>query len=109
MLLSSIRHLIDQSARLKNEVNSTLLSIGKLDDEINCTGMEFSGQWTNLAGTRVAPYRCDLGTKQLSIDATVTIKDANSTIYDSVTPAAIENADTVAETRPVWRWLLKDN
>jgi len=33
LLLSSIRHLINQSARLKNEVNSTLLSIGKLDDE----------------------------------------------------------------------------
>jgi hypothetical protein len=37
LLLSSIRHLIDQSARLKNEVNSALLSIGKLGDEINCT------------------------------------------------------------------------
>jgi hypothetical protein len=37
LLLSSIRHLIDQSARLKNEVNSTLLAIGKFDDEINCT------------------------------------------------------------------------
>jgi hypothetical protein len=43
-LVSSIRHLIDQSARLKNEVNSALLSAGKLDDEINCTGMKFSGQ-----------------------------------------------------------------
>jgi len=109
LLLSSIRHLIDQSARLKNEVNSTLQSIGKFDDEINCTGMEFSGRWNNLAGTRVAPYTCDLGTKQLSIDATVTIKGPNGTVYDLVTPAAIENADTVTEARPVWRWLSKDN
>jgi hypothetical protein len=107
--LSSIRHLIDQSARLKNEVNSALLSAGKLDDEISCTGMEFSGQWNNLAGMRVAPYTCDLGTKQLSIDATVTIKGPNGTVYDLITPAAIENADAVTETRPVWRWLPKTN
>jgi hypothetical protein len=71
--------------------------------------MEFSGRWNNLAGTRVAPYACDLGTKQLSIDATVTIKSPSGTVYDLVTPAAIENADTVAETRPVWRWLSKEN
>jgi hypothetical protein len=109
LLLSSIRHLINQSVRLKNEVNSALLSAGKLDDEINCTGMEFSGQWNNLAGTRVPPYTCDLGTKQLSIDATVTIKGPNGTVYDLVTPAAIENADAATETRPVWRWLPKDN
>ena len=109
LLLSSIRFLVDQSARLKNEVNSTLLAIGKFDDEISCTGMEFSGRWNNLAGTRVAPYTCNFGTKQLSIDATVIIKGPNGTVYDLVTPTAIENADTAAETRPVWRWLPKDN
>ena len=109
LLLSSIRHLIAESARLKDEVNSMLLSIGKLADQINCTGMEFSGQWNNLAGMRIAPYTCDFGTKQLSIEATVTIKGPNGTVYDLVTLAAIENADTVAETRPVWRWLSKNN
>ena len=71
--------------------------------------MEFSGQWNNLAGTRVPPYTCDLGRKQLSFDATVTIKGPNGVVYDLVTPAAIENADTVAETHPIWRWLSKDN
>jgi hypothetical protein len=63
--------------------------------------MEFSGQWNNLAGMRVALYTCDFGTKQLSIDATVTIKGPNGAVSDLVTSAAIENANTVAETRPV--------
>ena len=57
LLLSSIRHLIDQSARLKNEVNSTLLSIDKFDDEINCTGMEFRADGTTWLERASRPTR----------------------------------------------------
>ena len=85
-----------------------MLTAGAQDaDEVTCTGDQFPGQWNNLAGTTVAPYTCDFTDKWLLIDASVVVTGPNGKTYDSITPAAIENADAVIQRTPIWVWRAK--
>jgi hypothetical protein len=61
----------------------------------------------SLAGTTLAPYACDFIDKRLLIDATVAVTGQNGKIYNSITPAAIENADAVEQRNPIWFWRAK--
>jgi hypothetical protein len=103
-LLREIVPLINQSPKLKAEVDAALDELNKSVDEITCSANQFPGQWNNLAGMRVAPYACDFNTKWLSINATVIISDSKGEVYDTITPAAIEHADKITETNPIWHW-----
>jgi hypothetical protein len=107
LLLRGVLQLIGQSTKLQREVNAVLTALAKTADEVTCTGDQFPGQWNNLAGTTVAPYVCDFTDKWLLIDATVAITGPNGKIYDSITPAAIENADAVVQRNPIWVWKAK--
>jgi len=107
VLLRGILQLIGQSTKLQSEVNTILTTLAKDADEVTCTGEQFSGQWNNLAGTTVAPYACDFTDKWLLVDATTAVTGPNGKIYDSITPAAIENADAVVERNPIWVWRAK--
>jgi len=107
LLLRGIVQLIHQSTQLKIEVNSALAALGKTVDEVMCTGEQFSGQWNNLAGVRVAPYACNFTNKWLLIEATVAITGPDGKVYDSITPVAIASAATVAERKPIWAWTTK--
>jgi len=107
LLLGGILQLIAQSTKLQSEVSSVLAAGAKDADEVTCTGDQFPGQWNNLAGTTVAPYTCDFTDKWLLIDATVVVTGANGKTYDSITPAAIENADAVIQSNPIWVWRAK--
>jgi hypothetical protein len=103
-LLREIVPLINQSPKLQAEVDAALDELNKSVDEITCSANQLPGQWNNLAGMRVAPYACDFTTKWLSINATVIISGSKGEVYDTITPAAIEHADKITETNPIWRW-----
>lgn len=104
LALSDINDLIAQSAQLQQEVSAALAGIKKTADDINCGGARFPGQWVNLGGARAAPYVCDFTTRWLSLNATVTVTGPNGQVYDTITPAAMKNADKVTETNPTWKW-----
>ncbi len=53
---------------------------------------------------RAAPYTCNFIGKWLSLSATVTVSGPNGKVYDTITQAAMKNADKVTETKPVWKW-----
>jgi hypothetical protein len=108
LLLRGIVSLIGQSTPLQAEVNAALTELGKTVDEVTCSGNRFPGQWLNLAGMRVAPYTCDFTNKWLSIDATVIVTGPNGKVYNTITPAAIEYADRIMETNPIWQWTSKN-
>jgi len=107
VLLSGIVQLIGRSIQLQGEVNVALTALGKTVDEVTCIGEQFPGQWNNLAGRTAAPYACDFTDKRLLIDATVTVSGSNGKVYDSITQAAIEDADAVAQHNPIWVWTAK--
>jgi hypothetical protein len=105
-LLREIVPLINQSPKLRAEVDAALDGLNMSVDDITCCANQFPGQWNNLAGRRVAPYACDFTTKRLSINATVIITGSNGEVYNTITPAAIEHADEITETNPIWNWSI---
>jgi hypothetical protein len=106
--LSDLDPLIGQSAKLKAEVAAALLRINKKADDVICSGNRFPREWVNLGGLRTAPYTCDFKGKWLVLDAQVHVTGANGTVYDSITPAAMQNATKVTEAQPTWKWTTKD-
>ena len=52
----------------------------------------------------MSPYYCDFDTKYLRIYATVRITDRSGRRYETITPAAKNNAINVIETNLTWRW-----
>jgi hypothetical protein len=108
LALSDIMPVIAKSARLQREVAQALTQNHKKRDEVNCDGMRFPGQWVNLGGERVSPYICDFGGKWLRITATVRVTDRRGRVFDAITPEAMKNATTVAETSPAWNWTTED-
>lgn len=102
--LSDISSLINQSAQLKSEVAAALAAAHKTADDIICGGNRFPSQWVNLGGMRAAPYTCNFIGKWLSLNAIVTVSGPHGKIYDTITPAAMKNADKLTETKPVWKW-----
>jgi hypothetical protein len=105
--LSDLDGLINQSAKLKGEVNAALAKSKRAADSVVCGGNRFPREWRHLGAARAAPYACNFNGKWLVIDATVTVSGPNGRIYDTITPAAMHDADKLTETHPTWKWTDK--
>src|ERR1700750_3248971 len=69
LFLGDIKSLIDQSPKLRAEVDEAAKKVDKPKDEILCSGNRFPGQWVHLGGGRVSPYECNFGEKWLKLRA----------------------------------------
>jgi hypothetical protein len=96
--------LIEKTPKLKAEVDMALAKAGKTADEITCTGARFPGSWTELGGTRVAPYTCEIGEQTLEIKARVRVTDRKGRAIEKISPAAMKIAEDAVEDRPTWNW-----
>ena len=67
--------LIGTSPALKRKLKQGSAQNKKKQDEVVCDGMRFSGQWTNLPGMLVSPYKFEFGGKWLQIQASVQVAD----------------------------------
>jgi hypothetical protein len=106
--LSDLDPLVAKSPQLQQEINQALADSKKAKDDVICGGMRFSGQWQNLGGLRVGPYTCNFGTKWLQIKTKVPITGRKGAAINSVTPAAMKNANKIIETNPTWTWTTND-
>ena len=104
MRLDDLMPLIGGTTRLKRQVDQALARSKKKAEEVRCSGRRFPGQWEHLGGARVSPYYCDFDTKYLRIYATVRITDRSGRRYETITPAAKQNASNVIETNLTWQW-----
>jgi hypothetical protein len=102
--LGDIKSLIDQSPKLRAEVDEAAKKVDKPKDEILCSGNRFPGQWVHLGGGRVSPYECNFGEKWLKLRATVRITGRGGRFYETPSGDAMRNATNVRETNPVWEW-----
>jgi len=106
--LEDIQALIDQSSKLKHEVDDAIARSGKKRDAIICDGMRFPGSWKELSGMRVSPYHCQIGAKWLMIKTKVRVTDKKGKLYPSINRKAMDRADNVRETDPTWSWSDKE-
>jgi hypothetical protein len=106
--LEDIQAVINQSSKLKQEVDETIAKAGKKPDAIICDGMRFPRSWKELGGMRVAPYHCQIGGKWITIRTKVRVTDKKGKLYQSINRKAMNSADNVKETDPTWSWSDKE-
>ena len=106
--LEDIQAVINQSSKLKHEVDDAIAKSGKKPDAIICDGMRFPGSWKELSGMRVAPYHCQIGGRWLTIRTKVRVTDKKGKLYQSINRKAMNRADNVRETDPTWSWSDKE-
>jgi hypothetical protein len=106
--LEDIQAVINQSSKLKHEVDDAIAKAGKKPDAIICDGMRFPGSWKELSGMRVSPYHCQIGGKWLTICTKVRVTDKKGKLYQSINRKAMNRADNVRETDPTWSWSDKE-
>jgi len=106
--LEDIQAVINQSSKLKHEVDDAIAKAGKKPDAIICDGMRFPGSWKELSGMRVSPYHCQIGEKWLTIRNKVRVTDKKGKLYQSINRKAMNRADNVRETDPTWSWSDKE-
>ena len=49
-------------------------------EELICTGVRLGNEWTELGGTRVMPFECEIGKKTVTIDGVVEFLDAKGKV-----------------------------
>jgi len=104
LFLDDIAPLIKKSPQLHGEVAAALAKLNRKAEDIVCSGMRFPGTWKELGGARVAPYSCEIGDQSLEIRARVRVTRGKGKVYETITPDAMKNADTVNEDNPTWTW-----
>jgi hypothetical protein len=102
--LGDIKSLIDQSPKLRAEIDEAAKKVDKPKDDILCSGYRFPGQWVHLGGGRVSPYECNFGEKWLKLSATVRVTGRGGRVYQKPSRYAMRSATDVRETKPVWEW-----
>lgn len=96
--------LIRQSPALAREVAKELVRSELRADDVFCEGVRFGNNWVHLGGARVSPYICEFKKRRLHIQATVRVTGRKGQVFKGPTKAAMRNATTVTETRPLWKW-----
>ena len=104
LLLDDIMALVGQAPRLRDEVQAALQEINQMPKDITCIGKRIDGRWKYLAGARVQPYVCKIGTRWLELSADLHISGTRGEPYSTVSDIAAQNAKTIKETNPRWTW-----
>lgn len=104
LLLDDIMRLVRQAPRLADEVAAALRETNKSPQDITCIGKRIGGDWHHLAGARVQPYVCKIGTRWLQISAELYVRGARGESYSTVNSIAKENAKDIKESNPRWTW-----
>lgn len=99
-----IMPLVQKTPKLAAEVRAELSTIGKKAEEVMCEGERFPGSWEHLGGERVSPYKCTFGDRELTIKARVRLTDRKGRSYETITKAAMRNAEKVLQDRLTWTW-----
>ena len=102
--LEDVQPVIEQSSKLRREVDEAIAKADKKPADIICDAMRFPSSWKALGGTRVGPYHCQIGNRWLTIRTQVRVFDPRGKLYQSINQKGMNRADVVKESHPTWVW-----
>jgi hypothetical protein len=108
LFLDDIKELVGSSPQLKKEIQDALAEANKKPEEQLCESPRFPGPWKELHGEHVAPFTCNIGTKWLTINATVRVTGPKGQVFDKASNTAMKRATKVSQTKPTWQWTSAD-
>ena len=90
--------------KLVAEIQSELKANGLKVDGIVCTGFRHDNRWPELSGARAAPYECDIGKRQIVIQADRMYFDIAKRPLGAMKTANPKRADSFKESNFRWTW-----
>jgi hypothetical protein len=107
--LEDVLQAVKADPKLVAEIQDELKKSGLKADNLNCTGFRHGNQWAELSGARAAPYQCDIGKRQLVIEASRMYFDAGSRPLGDMKRANPKRADSFKESNFRWTWKPASN
>jgi hypothetical protein len=102
--LAEVIDLAKPYPNLVLQVRLQLVRANLKREQVMCSGTRFGSQWTNLGGTRLAPYECAIGKRTLVVTANQTYLDRNGRKVKPEDPDIVRKAAKVRETGLTWKW-----
>lgn len=70
LALVEVLQAVRSNAKLATEIEVQVKKANLKVGDVTCIGGRHGNQWRHLGGGRAAPYECEIGDKQLKIEAT---------------------------------------
>ena len=102
--LDEVLDAVKADPKLVAEIQNELKKSGLKTDGVVCTGFRHGNQWTELSGARAAPYECDIGKRQLVIQADRMYFDTAKHPLGDMKKANPKRADSFKESNFRWTW-----
>jgi len=102
--LSDVMKVGERYPNLILEIRLQLVRAGLKRDAVICSADRLDNTWTHLGGSRIAPYNCSIGRRQLVVQAETVYHDGSGRRLDPARPETRARAQTISERRLKWRW-----
>jgi hypothetical protein len=102
--LDDVLDAVKADPKLVAEIQSELKANGLKLDGVVCTGFRHDNRWPELSGARAAPYECDIGKRQIVIQADRMYFDIARRPLGAMKTANPKRADSFKESNFRWTW-----
>lgn len=102
--LDEVLEAVKADPKLVAEIQDELKKNGLKVDGLVCTGFRHGNQWVELSGVRAAPYECDIGKRQIVIQANRMYFDLGKQPLGDMKRANPKRANTFKEMNFRWIW-----
>jgi hypothetical protein len=102
--LDEVLDAVKADPKLAAEIRDELKKAGLKADGLVCTGFRHGNQWIELSGARGAPYECDIGKRQIVIQANRMYFDIARQPLGDMKTANPKRADSFKESNFRWTW-----
>lgn len=102
--LGDVLEAVKADPKLVAEIQDELKKNDMKVDGVVCTGFRHGNQWAELSGARAAPYACDIGKRQIVIEASRMYFDGSKQPLGDMKRANPKRADNFKESSFRWTW-----
>jgi hypothetical protein len=102
--LEDVLAAVKADPKLVGEIQDEVKKSGLKPDSLVCTAFRHNNQWVELSGARAAPYECDIGKRQIVIQANRMYFDMAKQPLGDMKRANPKRADSFRESNFRWTW-----
>lgn len=102
--LDDVLEAVKADPKLVAEIQDELKKNDLKVEGVVCTGFRHGNQWVELSGARAAPYACDIGKRQIVIEASRMYFDQGKQPLGDMKRANPKRADSFKESNFRWTW-----
>lgn len=102
--LDEVLTAVAADPKLVAEIKAELDKNNLKATDVICDGARFGNHWKFLGGGRTAPYECEIGKREISIEADMVFFDAKGKSLGNLDKADPRRAKTFKESNFRWSW-----